>query len=559
MGRTISLCVITSRKAEIIGRFLDSFKGSFDELCLVSATGNKEPDRSLVIAQEWCDSNNVTCRYDVYLNADDAADWPHVDNFAAARQMAYDMATGDLCMWADTDDLLRDGDAAKIREIADSMTEGQVMLFAYNTGTGGLGFRERLTFNGAGKWVNDLHEVYICDKELERVAHEAVVFLHHPEAGRDCSFDRNQRILDRRLKGIGETMFYKAQDLYLVGRYDDFRKWAFRALPNDMADYFRFEIHMNLAYIADSFEEASEWLHKAIEICPWRREPLAELALRCVQQGQNARGLAYAQQMVNLPFPKIIEPYNVRKHLWGWRGLDIFLQCARAAGRHDLVEKNEERARPHLNIALIHATRGRPKQAMDARTQWLAAASDPLRIEHIFAVDVDDEETLKATANCRRVIVSKPEGCVKAWNLAAVQSSAPVIIQMSDDFTAPQDWDKKILSHIPNTAHEYVVKVSDGIRRDDLMCMAIMTRARYLRFGYMFHPDYLSMYSDNEFTEVASRDGVIIDATDVVFTHRHPLANLAQWDKTYIDSNSDDRYKHGKALFDRRKQQGFPK
>jgi hypothetical protein len=316
---------------------------------------------------------------------------------------------------------------------------------------------------------------------------------------------------------------------------------------------------MNLATIAESHEEAADWLHKAIEVCPWRREPLAELALRCLQHGQPFQGLAYAQQMVSLPFPRTVEPYNVKKQLWGWQGLDIFLQCARAAGRLDLVEKNMERIKPNLHIALIHATRGRPQQAIAARNQWLSAAEKAIHIEHVFAVDIDDEATLKATEYLPRVIVEQPTGCVAAWNLAAKATTAPVIIQMSDDFIAPPGWDRLILEEIPNTSHEYVVKVSDGLRQDDLMCMAILTRARFERFNYVFHPRYRSMYSDNEFTDVANRDGVVIDATDIVFEHRHPLGGKAQWDETYLVSNSNERYEQGREIYEQRKENGFPK
>ena len=130
---------------------------------------------------------------------------------------------------------------------------------------------------------------------------------------------------------------------------------------------------------------------------------------------------------------------------------------------------------------------------------------------------------------------------------------------MSDDFVAPPGWDRLILEEIPNTSHEAVVRVSDGIRNDALMCMAILTRKRYERFGYVFHPSYQSMYSDNEFTEVAYRDGVVIDATHIVFEHRHPLAGKAQWDKTYLESNSQERYASGRANFEQRKLKGFPK
>ena len=65
--------------------------------------------------------------------------------------------------------------------------------------------------------------------------------------------------------------------------------------------------------------------------------------------------------------------------------------------------------------------------------------------------------------------------------------------------------------------------ISDGLRTDKLLCMAILTQKRLEKQGgYMFHPDYQEsdgIYSDNEFTERAYADGVVIeaDAAHIVF------------------------------------------
>ena len=104
-----------------------------------------------------------------------------------------------------------------------------------------------------------------------------------------------------------------------------------------------------------------------------------------------------------------------------------------------------------------------------------------------------------------------------------------------------------------------VLAISDGHRRDKLLCMAILTRAYYERQRhektgepYLFHPDYLGVYSDNEFTVRAYENGVVIEAPDFVFNHWHPIFVGGDLDRTYAEQNSADRYRHGVEVFNRR-------
>jgi len=97
MKPKISLCVIAGNVEKQIGRFLDAFAPVADEVIVVRASGNLGDDDTLEIARMQ------GCIIGEYLNFHN---WPHVDDFAAARNTACDMATGDWLMWADTDDVI---------------------------------------------------------------------------------------------------------------------------------------------------------------------------------------------------------------------------------------------------------------------------------------------------------------------------------------------------------------------------------------------------------------------------------------------------------------------
>lgn len=210
-------------------------------------------------------------------------------------------------------------------------------------------------------------------------------------------------------------------------------------------------------------------------------------------------------------------------------------------------------------ISLLHATRGRPDQALAARDRWLQAATHPDRIEHIFAVDCDDEATQKSVAHLRHCIVpQKGGGCVAAWNLAAEASTGEVLVQLSDDWTPTLGWDEEFVRRLRDVSVPAVLRPSDGHRRDDLLCMAILTRARYVQQGEFLHRGYLGVFSDDEFSFRAYLDGVVIDARDLVLTHHHPFYDASvPHDETYARQNDAARSSSGYETFLRRHPQAM--
>jgi hypothetical protein len=204
-------------------------------------------------------------------------------------------------------------------------------------------------------------------------------------------------------------------------------------------------------------------------------------------------------------------------------------------------------------ISLLHATRGRSTQAVSAREIWLNAAVHPSRIEHIFAVDEDDAVSVEMCKQFVSVVSSK-KSCVAAWNMAARKARGDILVQLSDDWTPPIGWDQRLLDIVGERdaqKEQFVIAPSDGSRKDDLLCMAILSRARYEAQGSeLFHEGYESVFSDNEFTHRAYKDNVVIDAREALrFEHHHPAFGKGKMDATYAHNNTAERYKAGEALF----------
>lgn len=77
----------------------------------------------------------------------------------------------------------------------------------------------------------------------------------------------------------------------------------------------------------------------------------------------------------------------------------------------------------------------------------------------------------------------------------------------------------------------------DGNRKD-LITMSIMGRDYYNRFNYIYHPDYISLYCDNEQTEVAKMLGCYKYVDKQIFEHLHPAYGKAVFDAQYQHTES---------------------
>ena len=143
-----------------------------------------------------------------------------------------------------------------------------------------------------------------------------------------------------------------------------------------------------------------------------------------------------------------------------------------------------------------------------------------------------------------------------AWNLGARKATGDLLIQLSDDWLPPLGWDEKLLALVEGkdlAAEQVVIAVNDGHRKDDLLCMAILSRARWAAQGDMFFAGYESVFSDNEFSLRAFNDKIVIDARDrITFVHSHPVFRGGELDDTYRHNNRSDRYERGQKLFKER-------
>ena len=576
----ISLCLIAGNVEQYIGRFLNHFQGLADEVIVVIAIGNQTPDKTAEIAL------GRGCRVNVYYNEGHPAygasiwdkeniklQWPHVDDFAAARNMAFDMATGDFVMWADTDDVLDPAFIPIIREAVENLPDDYDGIeMPYQVPEDGLTvFRERIIRKGAARWESPIHEHLVFKPGAKVYRLTAASILHAPTGTRAPNNERNLRILESIPESQRTTShkFHLFQSLRAVGRIDEAGELCASMLrdpDSHLGQPEKYELFIAAGQLSTDERIRTQMMLQALATDPKRPEAYGELARCEVAAGRDREALAWTTAMREISKTAEKE-WNSRIKYHGWLGEFLHAMALRACGRHEEADTTQ---RNHFiwngaKISLLHATRGRPAMAAQAQQKWLNRAANPDAIEHIFGLDANDP-TACLLGVFQNVVVPGNGGPVEAWNACAAASRGEILVQMSDDWEPPMHWDNLIWDefarNIPgeegHTCYAIpgkipaVIAVSDGHRKDDLLCMAILTRARYKQQGHLFHPEFFSMFSDNWFSRQAFADGVVIDARDrITFEHAHPVHGKGEWDATYQRSNDSYHYKTGEGIYRR--------
>lgn len=221
-------------------------------------------------------------------------------------------------------------------------------------------------------------------------------------------------------------------------------------------------------------------------------------------------------------------------------------------------------------ISLLHTT-AQPEKCEKTAAEWLRLSNNPDEVEHVLAYERSafrrsPDTWFKTSAVCPVVIPADGESPVSGWNLAACASHGDILVVMADDLFPCQDWDVQIHADIlewerPQTQKVLWYSSVDAEGNDlwpDIMTHPILTRAYYLLKGYVFHPAYFARFADPEFTEVAKRDGVIIDKRNNGRPWRHENHQVpGDWHPSTDRINA--LHARDSVVYEKRKQAGFPR
>lgn len=206
--------MIVKNEEEVLARCLDSVVSFADEIVIVD-TGST--DKTIEIAKRY--TNNVI-------------NFTWIDDFAAARNVSFENATKEYCMWLDADDVVPQSTQAKLLEWKNMLQHPDFVMLPYQIAFDENGqstfsyYRERLVKrSNHDEWKDAVHEVLIPHGDIEYL--DAPI-EHHKNKPSDS--DRNLNIYKklekekhifspRQLFYYANELFYHNQDSDAVKKY----------------------------------------------------------------------------------------------------------------------------------------------------------------------------------------------------------------------------------------------------------------------------------------------------------------------------------------------------
>jgi hypothetical protein len=109
-----------------------------------------------------------------------------------------------------------------------------------------------------------------------------------------------------------------------------------------------------------------------------------------------------------------------------------------------------------------------------------------------------------------------------------------VLVNMSDDMVFSQVcFDEVITEKITDLDFFFHFRDSNHTKPDALCTLSIMGKDYFDRDGFIYHPDYVSVWCDNFAQDVAKARGKYKFFNEIIFDHRHPAYRKSAMDEQY--------------------------
>jgi hypothetical protein len=204
-----------------------------------------------------------------------------------------------------------------------------------------------------------------------------------------------------------------------------------------------------------------------------------------------------------------------------------------------------------MKILIKFPTRGRKDKFFNVLDQYYQFANNIDLIHFQITIDEDDltmnnnevlDRFLKYKNLSYNIGISNNK--IHAVNRDVVVDDCDIILLASDDMIPKvKGYDDVIRTKMnelyPNT--DGVLWFNDGNRKD-LNTLCILGREYYKRFNYIYHPDYKSLWADNEFMTVANKLNKQTFIDQIIIHHEHPDWGYGGRDVIHKLNMENDRY-----------------
>jgi hypothetical protein len=223
-----------------------------------------------------------------------------------------------------------------------------------------------------------------------------------------------------------------------------------------------------------------------------------------------------------------------------------------------------------MKLLVKFPTRNRPDKFRKAMEDYTSKLSGKHEVRFVISMDLDDptmnNDEIKNYLDSMRdsgvdlvYHYGESKTKVEACNANMEGETSDVMMLISDDMVLQQEgYDDIILTDFNNVFPDFDggIKYNDGFRpiQDPLMTLPVIGGKVFEQWGYFYHPDYTSVYCDNEMTEALIRMKKF--AMSPVCISKHEWTN-EPFDELHARNENQEMYRIDKEVFDRRKEQNF--
>ena len=213
-------------------------------------------------------------------------------------------------------------------------------------------------------------------------------------------------------------------------------------------------------------------------------------------------------------------------------------------------------------ILFKYPSRGRKKQFLEGMDSIVRNLRDKKNYQILVSADVDDPEMRGINEAYPNSIIfyGESKSKIEAINrdIVFAEPDWDIIICMSDDMRFIfYGFDDLIRQEFEDGDFDKLVHIPDNDAKQFLATMYIAGRMYYERFGYIYYPEYKSLFADNEAQEVAMKLSKYkyLDIPGLIF-HANPAYGHQPKDAMFIEQQ-EIGWTVDKETYERRKQINF--
>lgn len=220
-----------------------------------------------------------------------------------------------------------------------------------------------------------------------------------------------------------------------------------------------------------------------------------------------------------------------------------------------------------LKLLVKFPTRQRPERFFNTLDRYYKYLSGKHPVQFVISCDEDDGSMNNAAVRTRLqtypgliCYFGKSRSKVEAINRDMDKHGDYDILLLASDDMIPEEQEYDDI--IVNAFREYfpdldgVLWFNDGYVGRNLNTLSILGKKYYDRFGYIYHPDYTSLYCDNEFMEVAAKLNRQVYIDRVIIKHDH-----FYWNKGVVRdalyNRNESYYRIDRKVYQSRKARDF--